>query len=93
MAGWLRQPVNASNLLVGEILVRIYRPRSRGPRLSSSGETAPPADGMISPGIDPDDVLMGLGGVALIAGQPEQRYQAGRLLDFLVDGLRPRDFD
>jgi len=48
---------------------------------------------MISPGIDPDDVLMGLGGVALIAGQPEQRYQAGRLLDFLVDGLRPRDFD
>jgi AcrR family transcriptional regulator len=40
--------------------------------------------------VDPDDVLMGLGGVALIAGEPAQRDQAHRLLDLLVDGLRYR---
>jgi AcrR family transcriptional regulator len=38
--------------------------------------------------VDPTDVLMGLGGVALIAGQPDQRDQARRLLDLLLDGLR-----
>ena len=36
------------------------------------------------------DVLTGLNGVALAAGAPEQREQAGRLLDLLVDGLRHR---
>jgi AcrR family transcriptional regulator len=37
---------------------------------------------------DPMDVLMGLGGVTLIAGEADQRDLAGRLLDLLVDGLR-----
>jgi len=37
---------------------------------------------------DPDDVLMALGGVALIAGEPGQRELAGRLIDLLIDGLR-----
>jgi AcrR family transcriptional regulator len=44
----------------------------------------------IRPDIDPNDVLMALGGVALIAGEPAQREQADRLLDLLVDGLRFR---
>ena len=35
-----------------------------------------------------DDVLMSLSGVALAAGEPAQRDQAGRLLDLLMDGLR-----
>ncbi|WP_062435630.1 TetR/AcrR family transcriptional regulator [Herbidospora daliensis] len=35
------------------------------------------------------DVLMALGGISLIAGEPGQRAQAGRLLDLLMDGLRP----
>ncbi|WP_202610454.1 TetR/AcrR family transcriptional regulator [Herbidospora solisilvae] len=35
------------------------------------------------------DVLMALGGIALIASEPGQRDQAGRLLDLLMDGLRP----
>jgi hypothetical protein len=34
------------------------------------------------------DVLMGLGGVTLIAGRPDQRELAGRLLDLLMAGLR-----
>jgi AcrR family transcriptional regulator len=34
------------------------------------------------------DVLAGLSGVSLAAGEPAQRAQAGRLLDLLVDGLR-----
>ncbi|PWU46549.1 TetR family transcriptional regulator [Micromonospora globispora] len=36
------------------------------------------------------DVLAGLSGVSLIAGEPEQREQARRLLDLLMDGLRHR---
>ncbi|WP_239154136.1 TetR/AcrR family transcriptional regulator [Amycolatopsis sp. FDAARGOS 1241] len=35
-----------------------------------------------------DDVLIGLSGIALAAGAPSQRAQAGRLLDLLLDGLR-----
>jgi len=37
---------------------------------------------------EPADVLAGLSGVSLVAGEPAQRAQAGRLLDLLVDGLR-----
>jgi AcrR family transcriptional regulator len=48
------------------------------------------ADGTLRPGVDPGDVLAGLSGVTLAAGQPEQRAQAGRLLDLLMDGLRYR---
>jgi AcrR family transcriptional regulator len=40
--------------------------------------------------VDPADVLASLSGVSLAAGTPEQRVQAGRLLDLLVDGLRYR---
>jgi AcrR family transcriptional regulator len=52
--------------------------------------TAGVADETIRPDIDPNDVLMGLGGVTLIAGEPDQRDQAGRLLDLLMDGLTQR---
>ena len=45
-------------------------------------------DGTIRADIDPGDVLMGLGGVTLIAGDTDQRDLAGRLLDLLIDGLR-----
>jgi hypothetical protein len=40
--------------------------------------------------VDPADVLMSIGGVALIAGEPDQRDQARRLLAILMDGLRYR---
>jgi AcrR family transcriptional regulator len=40
--------------------------------------------------IDPADVMTGISGVSLAAGAPEQREQAGRLLDLLLDGLRYR---
>jgi AcrR family transcriptional regulator len=40
--------------------------------------------------IDPADVMIGISGVSLAAGAPQQREQAGRLLDLLVDGLRYR---
>jgi AcrR family transcriptional regulator len=40
--------------------------------------------------IDPVDVMFGISGVSLVAGAPEQRDQAGRLLDLLLDGLRYR---
>ncbi|BCJ48589.1 TetR family transcriptional regulator [Actinoplanes sp. NBRC 14428] len=36
------------------------------------------------------DVLTGLSGITLAAGGPDGRERAGRLLDLLLDGLRPR---
>jgi AcrR family transcriptional regulator len=45
----------------------------------------------IRPDIDPGDVLMSLGGISLIAGEPSQRDQARRLLDLLMDGLTSRN--
>jgi hypothetical protein len=46
------------------------------------------AAGAIRPDIEPADVLAGLSGVSLAAGEPGQRDQARRLLDLLMDGLR-----
>jgi AcrR family transcriptional regulator len=43
------------------------------------------ADGAVRPGLDPYDVLMGLGGMTLIAEGPES---ARRLIDLLLDGVR-----
>jgi AcrR family transcriptional regulator len=39
--------------------------------------------------VDPGDVLMGLGGVTLIAAHEEQRALASRLIGLLIAGLRP----
>ena len=36
-----------------------------------------------------EDVVASLVGILTVAGKPEQRAQAGRLLDLLMDGLRP----
>ena len=47
-------------------------------------------DGSIRPDVDPNDVLMALGGITSIAGQPDQHDQAQRLLDLLLDGLQHR---
>ncbi|MFK0172682.1 TetR/AcrR family transcriptional regulator [Streptomyces sp. NPDC090306] len=45
-------------------------------------------DGTLRADADPDDVLMALGGVTLIAGDAAGRPLADRLLDLLLDGLR-----
>jgi AcrR family transcriptional regulator len=46
------------------------------------------ADGSLRSDVAPADILASLSGVSLAAGAPEQRDQAGRLLDLLLDGLR-----
>lgn len=46
------------------------------------------ADGAFRKDADADDVLISISGVALAAGEPAMREQAGRLLDLLLDGLR-----
>nr|WP_205807551.1 TetR/AcrR family transcriptional regulator [Micromonospora sp. HNM0581] len=55
-------------------------------RLLAAGATT----GTIRPDVDPGDVLAGLSGVSLVAGGREQRDQARRLLNLLMDGLRYR---
>lgn len=51
------------------------------------------ADGTIRADANPLDVMMALGGISLIAGDADQRVQATRLLDLLMDGLRPQITD
>jgi AcrR family transcriptional regulator len=48
------------------------------------------AAGTVRSDVEPADVLAGLSGVSLAAGDPAQRDQASRLLDLLMDGLRYR---
>ncbi len=48
------------------------------------------AAGTLRADVQPGDVLTGLSGISLAAGEPAQREQAGRLLDLLMDGLRHR---
>jgi AcrR family transcriptional regulator len=43
--------------------------------------------GVVRADLDPDDVLVAVSGVSVLA-EPEQRTQAGRLLDLIMDGLR-----
>ena len=45
-------------------------------------------DGTLRDDVAAADVFAALSGVSLSAGRPEQRDQAGRLLDLLLDGLR-----
>ncbi|MEU1997215.1 helix-turn-helix domain-containing protein [Nocardia gamkensis] len=46
--------------------------------------------GTLRSDVEPEDVLVGLSGISLATENAERREQAGRLLDLLVDGLRPR---
>jgi AcrR family transcriptional regulator len=48
------------------------------------------AAGTVRGDVDARDVLASLTGVFLATGAPGQREQAGRMLDLLMDGLRPR---
>ncbi|BCJ33965.1 hypothetical protein Athai_14680 [Actinocatenispora thailandica] len=43
--------------------------------------------GTLRTGADPNDVLMGLGGISLIAGQENQRGLATRLIGLLLHGV------
>ncbi len=48
------------------------------------------AAGTVRDDVGASDVLATLTGIFLAAGAPAQREQAGRMLDLLMDGLRPR---
>ncbi len=48
------------------------------------------AAGTLRADVQPVDVFASLAGIALMAGEPAQQDQAGRMLDLLMDGLRYR---
>jgi AcrR family transcriptional regulator len=48
------------------------------------------ASGALRSDVTPDDVLMGLSGLSLASADRQDRDQAGRLLDLLMDALNPR---
>jgi hypothetical protein len=58
------------------------------------GRTRPPgagtAAGPLRDDVEPEDVLSSIVGVFLTTAAPQQRAQAGRMLDLLMDGLRAR---
>jgi hypothetical protein len=45
------------------------------------------AAGTLRADVDPNDVLMALGGISLIAGAENQRQLATRLIDLLLHGV------
>ncbi|GIF66533.1 TetR family transcriptional regulator [Asanoa ishikariensis] len=45
------------------------------------------AEGVVRAGVDPYDVLLGLGGITLIAGAERERELASRLIDLLLHGI------
>ncbi len=47
------------------------------------------AAGVVRPGVDPNDVLLGLGGITLIAGEERERALASRLIGLLLHGVVP----
>ncbi len=49
--------------------------------------TAAVKDGTVRSDVAADDVLINLSGIAIAAGQPTQRDQAGRLMDLMIDAL------
>ncbi|HEY2669096.1 MAG TPA: TetR family transcriptional regulator, partial [Rugosimonospora sp.] len=49
------------------------------------------ASGDFRPHLEPNDLLMGLGGVTMIAGEPDQHDLAMRLLDLLLGGVGTGD--
>lgn len=48
------------------------------------------ADSSLRGDVRADDVIASLAGLLWAAGRPDQREQADRMLDLLLDGLRPR---
>jgi AcrR family transcriptional regulator len=52
--------------------------------------SATAAVGVTRPEVDPDDVVVSLSGIAMVAGVLEDREQVGRVLDLLYEGLRAR---
>jgi hypothetical protein len=62
--------------------------RSQEMMLSSITSLLEAAAGHVRPDIGARDILTSLTGIALAAGAPEQRDQAERLLDLIMDGLR-----
>ncbi|MEN3309055.1 MAG: hypothetical protein V7603_5257 [Micromonosporaceae bacterium] len=44
--------------------------------------------GLVRADVAAVDVLMSLSGISMVATEPVRRYQAGRTLDLLMDGLR-----
>ncbi len=55
-------------------------------RLLDAGAEA----GTLRSDVQPEDVLLSISAIAMAAAAPEQRAQAGRMLDLLMDGLRAR---
>jgi AcrR family transcriptional regulator len=82
MIDTLRAIISSGNIEQGEMrtqLVAIMR------TFLEAGAAA----GDIRADADPFDVGASLAGILTVAGAPEQRAQAGRMLDLLMDGLRP----
>jgi Transcriptional regulator SbtR-like, C-terminal domain len=49
------------------------------------------ADGSMRPGLDPGDVLLLMGFLWRVDAAPEGKRQAARIMEYVIEGLRPRE--
>jgi hypothetical protein len=49
------------------------------------------ADGSMRPGLDPGDVLLLMGFLWRVHAGPEGKQQAARIMEYVIEGLRPRE--
>jgi AcrR family transcriptional regulator len=90
LAGYIRLKRGLGEALTAEnheaATAETYRPVIEAiTTLLRAGE----ADGSIRPGLDPDDVLLLMGAVWRTPGDAAGQEQAERLLDLVVESLRP----
>jgi AcrR family transcriptional regulator len=96
LAGWMERFVDfmATKRGMGDALRAVLL--SEEDRLQTRGQLraaiatlldAGVAAGVARPGIDPNDLLLSLGGITLIAGEEEERALASRLVDLLLRGV------
>jgi AcrR family transcriptional regulator len=76
------------SLVVGGAITR----SATAPRLEAAVQEfldAGARDGVLRADLTAEDVTAALAGMVVVTGDPGRRAQAGRLLDLLLDGLRP----
>lgn len=89
-ADWLATKRGMLALLAIEPSAMSHAP-SRGEMLAAISTilSAGVAAGDIRRDIDPEDIAASLVGIFTVAGNPTQHVRAARLLDLLMDGLKP----
>jgi AcrR family transcriptional regulator len=66
--------------------------KNYGPVVAAVGQLVDAciAEGSMRPGLDPGDVLLLMGFLWRVDSAPQGKQQAGRIMEYVIEGLRPR---